>query len=49
MRDVLPPPGLTREYLVGKVWEALDEDAAKRDFWSGFKVLGEWYDNLPPY
>jgi nicotinate-nucleotide pyrophosphorylase (carboxylating) len=31
MRDVLPPPGLTQEYVVGKVWEALDEDAAGRD------------------
>ncbi|HXM55101.1 MAG TPA: carboxylating nicotinate-nucleotide diphosphorylase [Candidatus Dormibacteraeota bacterium] len=31
MREVLPPAGLTQEYLVGKVWEALDEDAASRD------------------
>jgi len=30
MRDVMAP-GLTRSYLVGKVWEALDEDAADRD------------------
>ena|SRR5438067_1004566 len=28
---------------------ALNDSAAKRDFWSAFKVLGEWYDNLPPY
>jgi uracil-DNA glycosylase family 4 len=28
---------------------ALDEEAAKRDFWSAFRVLGEWYADLPPY
>ncbi|HEY7200677.1 MAG TPA: carboxylating nicotinate-nucleotide diphosphorylase [Candidatus Dormibacteraeota bacterium] len=30
MREAVAP-GLTRSYLVGKVWEALDEDAADRD------------------
>jgi uracil-DNA glycosylase family 4 len=29
--------------------DALDEEAAKRDFWSAFRVLGEWYADLPPY
>ena len=29
--------------------EALDEEDAKRAFWSAFKVLGEWYADLPPY
>jgi uracil-DNA glycosylase family 4 len=28
---------------------SLNDSAAKRDFWSAFKVLGEWYENLPPY
>jgi uracil-DNA glycosylase len=28
---------------------ALDEEAAKRSFWSAFRVLGEWYADLPPY
>jgi len=28
---------------------ALDDDAGKRAFWSGFKVLGQWYSDLPPY
>jgi len=28
---------------------SLDEEAAKREFWSAFKVLGEWYADLPPY
>jgi uracil-DNA glycosylase len=29
--------------------QALNESAAKRDFWAAFKALGEWYENLPPY
>ena len=28
---------------------ALDEEQAKRDFWSAFRVLGDWYADLPPY
>jgi uracil-DNA glycosylase family 4 len=29
--------------------QALDEDAAKREFWNAFRALGEWYAALPPY
>ena len=29
--------------------DALDEQDAKRAFWSAFPVLGEWYAELPPY
>jgi uracil-DNA glycosylase family 4 len=29
--------------------DALDEQGAKRAFWSAFRVLGEWYAELPPY
>jgi uracil-DNA glycosylase len=28
---------------------SLDEEAAKREFWSAFRVLGEWYASQPPY
>ena len=28
---------------------ALDEEQSKRDFWSAFRSLGEWYADLPPY
>jgi uracil-DNA glycosylase len=28
---------------------SLDTEDSKRAFWSAFKVLGEWYDELPPY
>jgi uracil-DNA glycosylase len=29
--------------------DSLDTDDAKQRFWSAFRVLGEWYDKLPPY
>ncbi len=29
--------------------ESLDEDAAKRAFWSDFRALGTWWSELPPY
>ena len=35
--------------FVPNIDEALDEEAAKRGFWSAFKVLGTWYAELPPY
>ena len=28
---------------------ALDDEAAKREFWRAFRVLGEWYADFPPY
>ena len=28
---------------------ALDEEAAKRAFWTAFRTLGRWYADLPPY
>ena len=28
---------------------SLDEVSAKQLFWSSFRALGEWYDQLPPY
>jgi uracil-DNA glycosylase family 4 len=34
---------------VPNIDEALDEEASKRAFWKAFKVLGEWYADLPPY
>lgn len=34
---------------VPNIDEALDEEGAKRAFWDAFKVLGDWYESLPPY
>jgi uracil-DNA glycosylase len=35
--------------VVPNIDDSLDEEAAKRAFWSAFRVLGEWYAELPPY
>jgi uracil-DNA glycosylase len=34
---------------VPNIDDALDEEAAKREFWSAFRVLGQWWTDLPPY
>ena len=51
-----PEPGVVQPFtpscealVVPNIDEALDEEAAKRAFWSAFRVLGEWYAELPPY
>jgi uracil-DNA glycosylase family 4 len=28
---------------------SLDEEGAKQRFWRAFRMLGQWYDELPPY
>jgi uracil-DNA glycosylase len=55
-RPVDPDPGVVAPFtpscdalVVPNIDEALDEEAAKRDFWSAFRVLGDWYGDLPPY
>ena len=49
-------PGLVQHYTpsiealyVPNIDGALDEEAAKREFWAAFKVLGQWWADLPPY
>ncbi|MGH2956050.1 MAG: uracil-DNA glycosylase family protein [Solirubrobacterales bacterium] len=39
----------TDALYVPDIDDSLDTDSAKQDFWSSFRVLGEWYDRLPPY
>ena len=55
-KPVAPEPGVVQALtpacealFVPNIDEALDEEAAKRAFWSAFRVLGEWYAELPPY
>jgi uracil-DNA glycosylase family 4 len=35
--------------FVPNIDEALDDERAKRAFWSALRVLGDWYADLPPY
>ena len=55
-RQVDPELGVVQQFtpscdalFVPNIDEALDEEAAKRDFWAAFRVLGDWYAELPPY
>ena len=34
---------------VPNIDEALDDESAKRQFWAAFRVLGQWWADLPPY
>jgi uracil-DNA glycosylase len=34
---------------VPNIDQALDDERAKRAFWASFRVLGDWYSELPPY
>jgi uracil-DNA glycosylase len=34
---------------VPNIDESLDEEGAKREFWAAFRVLGQWWGDLPPY
>jgi uracil-DNA glycosylase len=34
---------------VPNIDEALDDEPAKREFWTAFRVLGQWWEELPPY
>jgi uracil-DNA glycosylase len=34
---------------VPEIDESLDSEESKREFWSAFRALGDWYAELPPY
>jgi uracil-DNA glycosylase len=34
---------------VPNIDDSLDEESAKREFWSAFRVVGQWWADLPPY
>jgi uracil-DNA glycosylase family 4 len=55
-RALAPEPGVLQQLTpsieglyVPNIDEALDEESAKREFWSAFRVLGQWWADLPPY
>jgi uracil-DNA glycosylase len=55
-RPVRAEPGVVQSFTPAidalytpDIDDALDEQDAKRAFWSAFRVLGEWYAELPPY
>jgi uracil-DNA glycosylase family 4 len=55
-RELSPTPGELQHFtpsiealFVPNIDESLDEESAKRAFWSAFRVLGQWWEDLPPY
>jgi uracil-DNA glycosylase family 4 len=55
-RPVTATPGAVQQLTpsldalyVPNIDEALDDERSKRAFWSAFRVLGDWYADLPPY
>jgi uracil-DNA glycosylase family 4 len=55
-RQLAPRPGeiqtftpSTEALYTPNIDEALDDEAAKREFWAAFRVLGQWWSDLPPY
>jgi uracil-DNA glycosylase family 4 len=54
--EIQPTPGefqrLTpsiEAIYVPNIDESLDEETAKREFWAAFRMLGQWWSDLPPY
>jgi uracil-DNA glycosylase len=55
-RELEASPGVVQQLTpsiealyVPNIDDALDEESAKREFWSAFRVLGQWWADLPPY
>ncbi len=55
-REVAATPGQLQKLtpsidalFVPNIDDALDEESAKRAFWTAFRVLGDWYADFPPY
>jgi uracil-DNA glycosylase family 4 len=55
-RELAQAPGELQQFtpaiealFVPNIDEALDEEHAKREFWTAFRVLGQWWADLPPY
>jgi len=55
-RDLYPTIGEIQSFTptiealyVPNIDEALDDESSKRQFWGAFRVLGQWWADLPPY
>ena len=53
--ELNPQPGIQRftptidALYVPSIDDSLDDERAKREFWAAFRVLGQWWADLPPY
>src|ERR687895_1230672 len=47
--ELQPLTPSTDALYVPSIDDALDEESAKRAFWTAFRRLGDWYSDFPPY
>jgi hypothetical protein len=47
--EIQPLTPMIDALYVPNIDEALDDERAKRAFWRAFRVLGQWWEDLPPY
>jgi uracil-DNA glycosylase family 4 len=47
--EIQPLTPSVEALYVPNIDEALDEESAKRAFWTAFRRLGDWYADFPPY
>lgn len=47
--ELQPLTPMIEALYVPNIDDALDEEGAKREFWTAFRVLGQWWEDLPPY
>jgi uracil-DNA glycosylase family 4 len=47
--EIQPLTPSIQALYVPNIDEALDDESAKRTFWSAFRMLGSWWSELPPY
>jgi len=47
--EVQPFTPTVEALYVPDIDQSLDSDESKREFWRAFRVLGDWYADLPPY
>ena len=47
--EVQPLTPSIEALYVPNIDESLDEESAKRAFWTAFRKLGDWYADFPPY
>jgi uracil-DNA glycosylase family 4 len=49
MGEIQPLTPSIDALYVPNIDEALDDESSKRAFWGAFRVLGQWWEELPPY
>lgn len=47
--EIQPLTPSTEALYTPNIDHALDEESAKRAFWTAFRKLGDWYADFPPY